>query len=506
MKSRGVNPAFFSTKLEEILDSVRLEVSDITNNLTFSSDFDQIEKQILILNEYYYRSFLERVFPQYLKESKKEITSVLNLSIKEEQLQKIVASSIKRYAQLSNLIKHLLFKLNAWTQINEERIKRLNSETIRSHHHLSTKLSSWLDTFAQVVAIFANLDSIIKDQELLNAGQCFFPLVSFFDFLISRDKNNLESNADLDRLETAIKSQYHQVRQATSVPLDYTREDITSEYDENLNIIAEIKLPQEITWIKDLICHYQLSPKSAPWINDILESILLLFAKAKVRGNFIQPGLLSIALVLRSHNSSSQELIKSIFAQYDECGLYNNPDNFELAEFHESIGPKLNSIAEICQEMQTIIPAKNFDAAFLNTIYRFQAETHYLHNSAAAEVEHLAKRSALIDEYENLNSALKDKCTFLQNFSADIERLLSSRNLNKNTLGINIKIDRVALVPGKPFPSEYLYLLDKYRIAAQIDEKFEIPYLLTTEGDIYIIQAGTEIVEEIPIITIGQKG
>jgi len=94
----------------------------------------------------------------------------------------------------------------------------------------------------------------------------------------------------------------------------------------------------------------------------------------------------------------------------------------------------------------------------------------------------------------------------LGNIRSDLERLLAPRNITRVWKGIPIRVDRIPLEKGCEFPSEYLYLLDKFRVETRIVEDSPFPHMiLHEEGDLFIIRVQDQVEEEVPYLIIAER-
>jgi len=69
---------------------------------------------------------------------------------------------------------------------------------------------------------------------------------------------------------------------------------------------------------------------------------------------------------------------------------------------------------------------------------------------------------------------------------------------------MHIRVERIAMEKGKPFPTDYLYLLDKYQVETRITED-KTNTILHEEGDIFIIKVDDLLEEDLPYLVVSQR-
>jgi len=530
MDIKQINSDIYINKIEEFLLKLRLDVDTLSRK--FESDnhsIQNIDNYLLEVNSFYYRTFQENFMPGYKKDIQEEITHLLGMGLQENLLKRHIAGTIKRYTGLFNQIKSISSSLQIFRQNILQRELSFNREIDRQMLEIVYSSKEIQESISRLTEITHQLQSLFADNELFKSVTASETLLMALKSFCSSTSTNSIVNSSYYKL---LKNQHH-----IQNLLKNDRLNTDDTLDSHLELISQIySLLQFIT--EDL--------PARPFSNFYTIHIL--------RTSLHYNELMSLSLQLSDYsrfNELSQEFedfleiwinfFSSILPYTSSSYFHLLPELYELnssnpgyiKELYEDISSTRDSIEKIILEMKAasdmdftyfssnIKNILEFAVPLFKTITResqispinpltgqFQ-QLNLAFSSMDSRIrildeEHLYT-SNILDHTQKLLNKLDSEIEQLNNIQTDLARLLAPRNIARVWKDLDIRITHIPLIEGKPIPSNYLYLVDKYSISTRITDQADNT-VLYEEGDIFIIQVEDEIIEEIPYIIIGKKG
>jgi hypothetical protein len=111
--TKEIESAAYTQLLDTMLLEFNSKIEAMTRPPITASGLDSLDEYIHALNAFYYRSFKEHYFPQFINLMNSEISMLLNLRHQEDRLEQDIMTSMQRYVKLYNQVKtirNLLFK------------------------------------------------------------------------------------------------------------------------------------------------------------------------------------------------------------------------------------------------------------------------------------------------------------------------------------------------------------------------------------------------------------
>jgi hypothetical protein len=523
----GIDYNHYISCLEELVAALKQNIQHLVRPDLDLNNLAEIDRYLLEINSYYYKSFHDQVFPWYKDQIKEQVNEQLGLNRQLNLVYHDIMANLKRYAKLFNRIKTLLGVLD----IYQGQIRQL-SQSLRSHSmwaamdFLNT-LEKTGDALDRTGTNLAHLARLAGESDLLNALKTHPAVITQIRSLSSLDWNNPQTGLELDLIRLLVRYSQREVSALIASQDEYplnikqVREDLLQRSRElgnrELKETASFYQEQIHSHYRHYCEHLRLQLQTGDY-NQIgetvksfeswLASLLLILEKSPPYiGNDQTALIMNLDQVNGTNRPYLSSLLEKLLAARDAVRslasdlsrapapslslfidktreLMHGFDHGFFNQAEEELGQHLYSI---------IMPQLKAQLSLLKFIMKSADEKQQ-------HAEHLASVGAAISDSIAAHSSI------LHNTRVDLERMLAPRNISRTWRELAIKVDRIPIERGKPFPENYLYILDKHQVETRVSASYSHNTVLEEEGDLFIIKVGQLTDEEVPYMVIAQKG
>ncbi len=522
MNINDLNLETYGQNMQHFLLLLRSEVEEISRQ--FESDpgsLENLDRYLLTVNSFYYRSFHETFWPVYKKDVKEEINQLLSLKVQEDLLKKHIAAIIKRNANLFNQVKNVSARLqDLKQQIMEQRLSFTDE--------IDRQVLELIYGFKEIRSKFLELDDFMNCLSEISSGLASFQGQARSQMLIMGANSLCSVNSEDPSYYQLLKQQGQIFKLIQKCASD------ESIIPERISKIRSLLLSSTIDWPgEEFRDFYEVQIRSAS-----LHYTELMMLNLQVQD---YPRLKEIILEFSEFFEIWLDFLDLIISYISRPGFHLIPELYQLnlknpgylKELYYDVSSTRKHIEQVGEDMDN---TQDIDFIYFSSqmqnILEFSAPLYktIAHESPVTEITLLTARfqqvscafsimdsrlKILIEEYRHMSSIiahcedlltrLDSEIELLSNIKNDLERLLAPRNIARVWKDLDIRITHIPLIRGLPLADEYLYLLDKYHINTRIAGGTDNT-ILHEEGDIFIIRVEDESSEEIPYMIIGKKG
>lgn len=514
-----------SNKLEKLLLNLKQEL-DSMGLSTPLSNLTDLDEYILSLNSYYYESFYQRVFPLFKAEIEAEISALYKLSIQQNKIKTEIISNIKRYALLYNqlkTIKTILEEKREQIQLEMLSFSREEDQGTIELLFIIKELRNTLYSFQDKLHI---IQEMMDDEKFFTSLNKYPAHLSINRVLFSLKLDNPADTRTLNRFILSLQMilKYTVELQLSNDPCKDAGKSIINEINKHILALQDKKIPFILrNWYKE-----QMDRQMQLYLE-----IISLYALRNDRR-----GLLKTTQQMEDWLNSLLYLIEqSIFYISREIDKYLLIDSFyynmhhtEIRKLAEALSVILKNIDEIINNFSTAngsfdtycircmqileeadsfmqingseqlhdLPILSKELGRISQQFAMTKMQISLLNEKISDLQglnrHYTSIIVMIDSYLDLLSKIKDQ----------LSKTLAPRNIKRDYKDFSLRLERIELKPGKVFPAEYSYLLEKPFIEFSTSEQAEFT-VLHEEGDIFIIYLDDMIEELIPKIIISRS-
>ncbi|MDD3268033.1 MAG: hypothetical protein PHX14_01810 [Syntrophomonadaceae bacterium] len=526
-----MNAKFDPNTYQDNFDALLLQLSQEISNLSRAGIQDSaphrdLENYIYELNSFYYRSFVERFCPNYKNSVKEEVSYLLQLSRQEDMVKHDIMANLKRYAKLYNQCKRLASLIEHWREENEQVRQPFSGDLDRHKLELYYALKSIYSNLLALQGLIQGLKALFEDQELVNIiNNAAIPndLLDVFSYLNGNNPLVMEHfNCLLIELRkllnvqtkaTIAKEDNYQVLEQTMASALQDLAALADKADKSIQAFYRRNVLEPLLLKAGLLSQYGRSSnwtqyeRTAQDYKLYLHNLLYILEKALSLVHAPSRHLLRAASQISSLKPEHfgqllpklDELIKEINDLINDFPLAAEADFAYFTGKSLDIIDKsltwLNALTEQ-EETATIAPLDLLLSKLEHELSYFQLRLEILtaqQNQSAQVFTRLAQIDQMLFSY----------LVLITDIRADLERLLAPRNLSRAWKDMQVKVEHLALEKGRYFPSDYLDLLDKYRVETRMTGQHS-NIILHEEGDIFIIKVENLREEEVPYLVISQ--
>lgn len=524
--TRDIAPELYIKQLEALLDRLHQDMGRELGSLSEIKDVRQLDAYILQLNSFYYGSFHEKIFPLYRQLIQNDIQSQLNLALQEDNLCQGILRNIKRYAQLYNQVK----KLTAALDQGKEKIYQLILAHDRWEDHKSTNLSTALSLWREHVQAAAGqagkLEEVTGDRDFCQAlgkslgswpalhfleqvdltqpeqGACFTEFLSYLSYCRSLLRQMQKEDKPFAKSSGIIKELEEKTARLDrrSMPASFTR------YRQYLTDMMGGILPNLPLYIK--LGESELYKNTLRRLLQQFDDNIFLLERTRhllisgYREALLQAcrGLLEMSSDINKLQQNLNRILDSLNALEKEFSL---PGEFDFQNFSQQARSRLEEAGHLLGNPR---PGEYVSQVPMPVagLYHLDLERQYLLRSVEMMGEDFNRRHELQEVRLHLLNNLDSLINFLGNIRADLERLLAPRNLGRLWKDLDVRVERIPLESGKPFPARFQHLLDKHKLDQLPVGSGDI-IVTYEEGDLFIIRVGKEQAEEMPLVNVARK-
>ncbi len=525
MNENDLNLQTYSETMDRFLILLRSEVEEISRQFEpDSTASDNLDRYLLAVNSYYYRSFHETFWPEYQKKMKTEITQLLDLKIQGALLKKHIAAVIKRNAHLFNQVKSISTRLQQLKRKIMERklsfideIDRQVLELLYVFKEIKYKLAAlhgFIDSLHELSSDLANFQGPARSQLLMTGARALCSSnfknhdhSNFYYQLLKQQQQifNLIQKCSSD--DAIMPERISKIRTLLSSATDWPQEEFALFYEAQIQLTAlhytelillNLQL-QDYPRLKEIILEF--SEFWAIWL-DFLELIISYMPQAAFH---LIPDLYQLNHKNPEYLKELSHDLSSIHRNVEELGQdLDNIQSIDFVYFSKQLQNILEFSAPLYKTMAQESPVTELKLLSVG-LQQLSLAFSLMDSRLRILLEEHGYMASIITHSEDLLNRLDSEIELLGNIKNDLERLLTARNLSRVWKGLDIRVTHIPLNNGQPLADKYLYLLDKYHINTRISGEIDNT-ILEEEGDIFIIRVEDEVSEEIPYLIIGKKG
>lgn len=510
----------YTAQLEALLNRLHQDIDREFNSLTDVKDVRQLDEYILQLNSFYYGSFHEKIFPLYRQLIQEDMQSQLNLALQEDTLRQGIIGNIKRYTQLYNQVKRLTASLNQGKEKSYQLILANERREDRNSIDLYTALRFWRERLQAAAEQVQKLEEVLMDRNLCQAlgklpvvhflervdlaqpeqGACYTDILSCLSYcrdllrqMQKEDNPYVKSSGILKELEDIIVARRR-------VPESFAR------YRQYLVDLLGSILPNLSLYLK--LGESELYKNALRRLLQQLDDNIFLLERSQhlLIGGYREV-LMQACRGPSDLSPATSQLQQDLNLILDKLNTlereFSLPGESDFQNFSQQARERLEEAGHLFSQTG---PCENaaLEPMLFTSLRHLDLERQYLLRTIEMMREDSRRRNELQEVLLHVVNSL-DACTnFLGNIRADLERLLAPRNLSRLWKDLDVRVERIPLEAGKPFPPRFLHLLDKNKLD-QLPAGSEDIIVVYEEGDLFIIRVGNEQDEEVPYVNIARK-
>lgn len=531
METENLNPHDAAAELERLLTRLGSAISEQTARVVPGAGLDDLDAYLLEVNRFYYQSFHQEFFPGYKQELQEEISRQLRIHHQEGMLKKDILANLRRLVKLYNQVKTISTRLETLrAELNQDLLAFLRQQEQQTLEMLS-RLKKLRDALALLLVEGNQLIVLVADQTLMTGleelGVDGASLLASLGALLPKPSRRDEGlhcllyyGQKCARLLESLSARTLDGFAARRLAADFAdtwaeaKKDpalkslsrfLESWFYQNIDLYAELfslyARQGETARLQERAGNLYMRLKPALAVGD-----RLLYHLSRQPGPIVNEPRLLLDLY-RSHPlswwkqiSSLQEVVEELV---DRLSSSSQPD---LGYFSRKISDFLEHLTNWLQNSP--LPETAIRSSFL------QIRLAALDWEMAKITEQLSsfegknqQTQKIVQNLLSVQQLLDKHLTLLGNTRGDMERVLAPRNLSRFWKNMTIRVERLPLQAGHPFPIEYRYLLEKYQVETRRDNQLEQhPIVLYEEGDLFTIRVDDLLEEELPYLIIAEKG
>lgn len=518
-------------ELEKLLARLSSAINEQTTHQAIEASLDNLDAYLLEVNRFYYQTFHQEFFPVYKQELQEEIAHLLRIHHQEGMLKQDILANLRRLVKLYNQVKTISTRLEQLrADLNQDLLAFLRQQEQQPLEMLAG-LKQLRDALALLLVEGNQLIELAADQTLMNAleelGSDGLSLLASLGTLLPGPSRRDEGMHRLlfygqkcARLLSPLSTKTLDAVTARRLAADFaetlaeTKKDpalkslsrfLESWLYQNIDLCGELfslyARQGETTRLRELASHLGQRLNPALTVGD-----RLLYLLSKRPGPLpAEPQLLldlyrSRPLDWWNQITGLQEKVEGLVE------LLSSSSQPDLGYFSQRINDLLEQFAhwlEASPLPEAAVRSSLLQIRLAAVDLEMRKISEQMRSLEAKNRETEKIRQSLLEIQQLLDKQL----TLLGNTRGDMERVLAPRNLSRFWKDMQIRVERVPLQSGHPFPHAYNYLLEKYQVETHLDDQLEGgPVILYEEGDLFIIRVDDLLEEELPYLIMAEKG
>ena len=504
--------------LEAMLNRLRNEIDLNTNAEYTVSDLDSLDEYIHALNSFYYKSFNDFFFPQFVNLMNNEISGKLKLRGQEDRLQQDIITILQRYTKLYNQVKTISNLLSDSRHVINGKLIAATRYQYATNADFIFAIKQLQDNLQLFKSFSLDLLQLAEDKPFMSALQQIPDFNALTQLVLRMDFNSQndlkETNALLSHFTNLGNLLQDNSREfwgneenaaglAENIKLsvdEYNRKapvSINRYYNKHIKnqlmVYVQLLSPGSKTTSK---ASFTLAKSFKEWI-DSLTMILERSIYYSINNNNMLPYLTSLmslpAEYARVLNTWVIECLEDTSKLYKEFSEASKPDFTYFCQQTEAIINKYSDKISMT-DWRASSPDSSPLPYWQRRLSLELSSLTYLMDFIKGKHQH---SSILMDKYLEVVNLLDTYLNLLFNIRSDLERLLAPRNISRAWKDIYIMIDRIPMEKGKVFPNDYLSLLQDHQFRKNISEA-QKNTILHEEGDLFIIRVENQTILEVP--------
>ncbi len=522
--TKEIESAAYTQLLDTMLLEFNSKIEAMTRPPITASGLDSLDEYIHALNAFYYRSFKEHYFPQFINLMNSEISMLLNLRHQEDRLEQDIMTSMQRYVKLYNQVKtirNLLFKSRH--EINKKLIDATRYED-KSNTDFLLAVKQLKDNLQLFRHLTLDQLQLTEDKALIRSLQQIPEHAALVQLLLKMDFGHQKDLKDANTLLA------HFI--VLTRLLKENSQEFWSQSDNNKNLQTSLRLNiDEYTkkaspawqrfynkYIKNQLSVYMqlISPTARPlaknsfiltqdlkeWLDAwavLLERSIYYRTANNVMIQHLDTVMSLPADYARLLHNWVNECSEETDRLYDDFARASEPD---FAYFHqqatliiEKYREKL-STSDWRKSSSDSSPLPFWQSRVMLELSNLAYQMNFF------EEKHSYARHVR-DQYLEVVNLLDGYLNLLATIRSDLERLMAPRNIARAWKDIHIKIERIPVETGKEFPEEYQFLLPE-NIERSSDTQLPRNTVLYEEGDLFVIKVADLTAFEVPVVILAR--
>lgn len=512
-------------QMNKLLEQLKQEAS-VLNLAPPHHDLEAADRYLLEINTFYYRTFHERYFSVYRQSIQQDVARLLKLAHDEASLQQDIMANIQRYARLYNQVKsiHALLTLS-----REESGMKIVEVTRDSHQQtvaLLYALKTLLDRLHLLAYFLQTLQEFMEDEQLLGLARRYPDHLTLLEQVVRLDLGQPSISQGLNRLLEHIHHNHNLLRSMAGSSLHpaLARETLHSMVSSTEKVLNR-QAPQSLrsfyeqyykrqflmyTGMMELGIDQHMQERvqeMARQFSAWMERLALILDRgvrfASRHGTELLHSAHDLAGLSRSEVDHLQKAVQDAYEQTEslvaDLSASEEADTSYFLERTSSVvehaltrlrsdtGASLHRLPPLALHLERV----DLELSFLQSRVEFFKEKQY-------------HTSQVLEQYLQVHRMLQSYLDLLSNIKADLERMLAPRNISRFWKEHQVRVERIPLEKGQPFPAEYSHLLD--HAAVEVHERAgQSPQVLHEEGDLFVIRVDQLTEYEIPRIVVGRS-
>ena len=484
------------------------------------------DRYLLAVNSFYYQSFSDHYFPAFRQSLQEDIAHLLSLAHDEAALSRDIMANIQRYARLYNQVKTIHNRLTATRE--ESQLKILEVTRDRSQHlsELLYPLKTLLDRVSLFQGMLETIQEFMQDEELLRLARISPDHIIFLEQVIALDLGQPAVSQELNHVLSHLHHSRNILRSLSEPPWNQeaardtilnmvaaTEKVLTRQAPQSLRSFYKGQFKRQYLMYTSLMeagidrNNVKQVQEMARQFEAWMERLVVVLDRGVrfasrhgtelLRSAHYMSGLPAIQID-RMHKET-QDILQDMKQLVDDLSSSYDADvSYFLERSGETVKESLARLEPYKESPALRLPplALHFERVLLELSF-LKAQTEMLTHKQFHSGQ-------ILEQYLQVYNMIQSYLEMLANIKVDLERLLAPRNISRFWKNHGVRIERIYLDKGHPFPAEYLNLLEEHNVDIRPGDH-EYPAVLYEEGDLFIIRVDQNTEYEVPPLIIGRR-
>jgi hypothetical protein len=517
--------SIINDQLQQVLQELNQSLTQLVDS-KYPPPASVDDRYLLAVNRFYYQSFSDHYFPVFRQHLQEDIAHLLGLAHDEAALKRDIMANIQRYARLYNQVKTIHKRLSATRE--ESQLKIL--EVTRDHSQYLADLLYPLKTLLDRVSLFRSMletiQEFMKDEELLRLARISPDHIIFLEQVIALDLNQPAVSQGLNHVLAHLHNSRNILRYLSEPPWNQeaardtilnmvtaTEKVLARQAPQSLRSFYEGQFKRQYLMYTSLMeagidrNNVKQVQEMARQFEAWMERLVIVLDRGVrfvshhgtelLRSAHYMSGLPAIQ-VDRIHKEAQSILQDTKQLVDDLSSSYDADVSYFLERTGETVKESLARLEPYKESPALTLPplALHFERVLL--------ELHFLKAQTEMLTHKQFHSGQILEQYLQVYNMIQSYLEMLTNIKVDLERLLAPRNISRFWKNHRVRIERIYLEKGHPFPADYGHLLEEHKVDIRPGDH-EYPMVLYEEGDLFIIRVDNHTEYEVPPLIIGRS-
>lgn len=517
--------SIINKQLNHLLDELNTSLTHFMVSETSLNQLDH-DHYLLAVNSFYYKTFSDHYFPAFRQALQDDIARLLSLAHDEASLSRDIMANIRRYARLYNQVKTIHTQLTATREDSQLKIIEITRDRSQYLSDLLYPLKTLLDRVQLFKGMLETIQEFMQDEELLRLARIYPDHIIFLEQVIALDLSQPSVSQGLNHVLSHLHHSRNILRSLSENPWNQdvardtilnmvaaTEKVLTRQAPQPLRSFYEGQFKRQYLMYTSLMeagidrNSIQQVQEMARQFEAWMERLIIVLDRgvrfASRHGTELlhsahyMSGLPSIQIDrLHKETLDIQQDIKQLV---DDLSASHEADAAYFLDRSSEVVKKSLSKLEPFRES----PALRLPPLALH-LERVMLELSFLKAQSEMLAHKQLHSGQILEQYLQVYNMIQSYLDLLVNIKVDLERLLAPRNISRFWKNHGVRTERIYLEKGRPFPAEYVHLLDQYKVDIRPGD-YEHPVILHEEGDLFIIRVDQNAEVELPPLIIGWR-